>query len=170
VSPDLNRQKVEVVVNGTKHEAEVPHRMLLSDFLRHELLLYGTHVSCEQGVCGACTVLLDGAAVRSCLTFAVQADGLEVTTVEGIGQPDNLHPIQAAFWEEHALQCGFCTPGVIVSMYQYLEDNPGPKDEEEVRRALGGNLCRCTGYQNIVKAVQRAAAGEVASVGGPDHA
>jgi carbon-monoxide dehydrogenase small subunit len=147
---------VSVSVNGSRHDREVPARLLLSDFVRHELGLHGTHVGCEHGVCGACTVLLDGAAVRSCLLLAVQAHGAELTTIEGIGTPDRLHPIQAAFRSEHALQCGFCTPGFVVSLMEFLRDNPAPA-EEEIREALGGNLCRCTGYQQIVAAVRVAA-------------
>ena len=148
---------VSLVVNGRPYEARVPSRLLLSDFLRHELRLYGAHVGCEHGVCGACTVLLDGACVRSCIMLAAQADGCEILTIEGLAEPSELHPIQRAFWEEHALQCGFCTPGFVLSIYEYLRDNPRPGDEREIREALSGNLCRCTGYQNIVRAVRRAA-------------
>jgi carbon-monoxide dehydrogenase small subunit len=143
-------------VNGTPYEKQVEPRLLLSDFLRHTLDLTGTHVGCEHGVCGACTVIVDGEAVRSCLMLAVQADGGEVTTVEGLGQPDALHPIQEAFWEAHGLQCGFCTPGFLMTLVPYLKENPHPT-EDEVRYALSGNLCRCTGYQNIVKAALLAA-------------
>jgi carbon-monoxide dehydrogenase small subunit len=150
------RHPISLRVNGEPRTAEAPARMLLSDLLRHELGLYGVHVGCEHGVCGACTILLDGAAVRSCLIFAPQADGAEITTVEGLGAPDRLHPIQQAMWEEHGLQCGFCTPGFVISIYEHLRDNPGPLDEEQAREAIGGNLCRCTGYRNIVKAVRRA--------------
>jgi carbon-monoxide dehydrogenase small subunit len=142
-------------VNGSRFEKQVEPRLLLSDFLRHELQLTGTHVGCEHGVCGACTVLLDGVAVRSCLMFAVQADGHEITTVEGLAG-DELHPIQAAFHEAHGLQCGFCTPGILTSLVPFLRDNPDP-DEQQIREALSANLCRCTGYQNIVAAVQLAA-------------
>jgi carbon-monoxide dehydrogenase small subunit len=131
--------------------------MLLSDFVRHELGLHGVHVGCEHGVCGACTVLLDGVSVRSCLLLAVQAAGSDVTTVEGLGTPEELHPVQQALRDEHGLQCGFCTPGFVISIYEYLRDNPDAGDDAEIRKALGGNLCRCTGYQNIVTAVQRAA-------------
>ena len=150
---------VSVTVNGRSHRREVEPRLLLSDFLRHELGLTGTHVGCEHGVCGACTVLLDGEAVRSCLLLAVQADGREVTTVEGLapgGVPEELHPLQAAFREAHGLQCGFCTPGFLMTLVPFLEENPDPS-EEEIRHALSGNLCRCTGYQNIVAAVKLAA-------------
>ena len=149
---------VDVAVNGVRHQRAVEPRLLLSDFLRHEVGLTGTHVGCEHGVCGACTVLLDGDAVRSCLMFAVQADGHEVTTVEGLapaGGEDALHPLQAAFRETHALQCGFCTPGFLMTLIPFLRDHPSP-DEREIREALSGNLCRCTGYQNIVAAVRLA--------------
>jgi len=134
----------------------VEPRMLLSDFLRHELGLTGTHVGCEHGVCGSCTIVFDGEAMRSCLLFAVQADGHEISTVEGLGTPDNLHPLQEAFQEKHALQCGFCTPGFLMSLTPFLEENPNP-DREEIREAIAGNLCRCTGYENIVDAVKLAA-------------
>ncbi|MBM3144591.1 MAG: (2Fe-2S)-binding protein [Chloroflexi bacterium] len=147
---------VNVTVNGTLYEREVEPRILLSDFLRHDLGLTGTHVGCEHGVCGACTVLFDGNPVRSCLMFAVQTNGHEVTTVEGLGDIDDLHPIQQAFWEAHALQCGFCTPGFLTTLVPFLEENPDPS-EEEIRNAISGNLCRCTGYQHIVEAVQLAA-------------
>ena len=149
---------VDVAVNGVRHQRAVEPRLLLSDFLRHELGLTGTHVGCEHGVCGACSVLLDGDAVRSCLMFAVQADGHDVTTVEGLapaGGEDALHPLQAAFRETHALQCGFCTPGFLMTLIPFLRDHPSP-DEREIREALSGNLCRCTGYQNIVAAVRLA--------------
>jgi carbon-monoxide dehydrogenase small subunit len=149
-----------VTVNGARQERAVEPRLLLSDFLRHELGLTGTHVGCEHGVCGACTVLLDGEAVRSCLMFAVQADGHEVTTVEGLAavSGDALHPLQAAFREAHGLQCGFCTPGVLMTLVPFLRDHRDgpPPDEREIREALSGNLCRCTGYQNIVAAVRLA--------------
>jgi carbon-monoxide dehydrogenase small subunit len=148
--------EVRLVVNGVPHEARVPARRLLSDCLRHELRLTGTHVGCEHGVCGACTVLLDGEPVRSCLLLAVTVDGHEVTTVEGLGTPDAMHPVQQAFRECHGLQCGFCTPGFLTTVAAYLEDHPDPT-EAEAREAVSGNLCRCTGYQNIVAAVLRAA-------------
>ena len=147
---------VSIDVNGQRHERKVEPRLLLSDFLRHDLDLTGTHVGCEHGVCGACTVLLDGAAVRSCLLFAVQAQGREVRTVEDLGTPEALHPLQEAFREAHGLQCGFCTPGILMSLLPFLAENPDP-DEQEIREALGGNLCRCTGYHNIVEAVKLAA-------------
>jgi carbon-monoxide dehydrogenase small subunit len=153
----MSRHPVRVTVNGRLHEREVEARLLLSDFLRHELDLTGTHVGCEHGVCGACTVLLDGEPVRSCLILAVQADGHELTTVEGLAADSGeLHPLQQAFQDAHGLQCGFCTPGILTTMVPFLEDNPEP-DEEGVRQALSGNLCRCTGYQHIVDAVLLAA-------------
>jgi carbon-monoxide dehydrogenase small subunit len=147
---------VTVTVNGIEQKRAVEPRLLLSDFLRGELGLTGTHVGCEHGVCGACTVLLDGLPVRSCLMFAVQADGHEVTTVEGLGTPEDLHPIQEAFWEAHGVQCGFCTPGFLMTLIPFLKDNPDPS-EDEIRGAISGNLCRCTGYQHIVDAVKLAA-------------
>jgi carbon-monoxide dehydrogenase small subunit len=147
---------VRLRVNGHERTGSVPPRLLLSDFLRHHLGLTGTHVGCEHGVCGACTVLLDGEAVRSCLLLAVQAGGSEVTTVEGMAEPDGrLHPVQQAFHEMHALQCGFCTPGFLLSVVAFLREAPAPTDDE-IRHGLAGNLCRCTGYQNIVRAVRRA--------------
>ena len=130
--------------------------MLLSDFLRHELMLAGTHVGCEHGVCGACTILLDGAPVRSCLMLAVQADSHELATVEGLASDTGLHPVQQAMHEHHGLQCGYCTPGILMTMTAFLKENPTPS-EQEVREALSGNLCRCTGYQNIVDAMLAAA-------------
>jgi carbon-monoxide dehydrogenase small subunit len=147
---------VSLTVNGTRYEQAVEPRMLLSDFLRHVLGLTGTHVGCEHGVCGACSVLLDGESVRSCLMFAIQAQGHEITTVEGLGTIDELHPVQEAFREAHGLQCGFCTPGILTTVVPFLEENPNPT-EHEIREALSGNLCRCTGYQHIVDAVQLAA-------------
>ncbi len=148
---------VSVIVNGETYEREVEPRLLLSDFLRHELGLTGTHVGCEHGVCGACTVLMDGEAVRSCLIFAVQADGHKLLTVEGLAPVEGtLHPLQAAFREAHGLQCGFCTPGFLTTLLPFLRENPAPT-EEEIREAISGNLCRCTGYQKIVEAVRLAA-------------
>ena len=147
---------INLKVNSKAKRANVPVRLLLSDFLRHHLNLTGTHVGCEHGVCGACTVIVDGEAVRSCLMFAVQADGCEVTTVEGLGTAKNLHPLQQAFWEEHGLQCGYCTPGMLMVAYELLAKNPSPT-EEDTREAISGNLCRCTGYQNIVKSIMVAA-------------
>ena len=147
---------IAVTVNGTRYERAVEPRLLLSDFLRHDLGLTGTHVGCEHGVCGACTVLLDDEPVRSCLVFAVQANNHRVTTVEALGTPDALHPIQEAFRERHGAQCGYCTPGVLMSLVPFLQENPDPT-EEEIREAIAGNLCRCTGYQHIVDAVKLAA-------------
>jgi carbon-monoxide dehydrogenase small subunit len=148
---------IHVTVNGQQVEREVEPRLLLSDFLRHELQLTGTHVGCEHGVCGACTVLLDGEAIRSCLLFAVQSDGHEIETVESLApDPEQLHPIQEAFWEAHGLQCGFCTSGILMTVVPFLQENPDPT-EEEIRHAISGNLCRCTGYQHIVDAVRLAA-------------
>ncbi|MFL5734114.1 MAG: (2Fe-2S)-binding protein [Chloroflexia bacterium] len=151
--------EITVVVNGKSYTREVEPRLLLSDFLRHDLELTGTHVGCEHGVCGACTVLLDGVPVRSCLTFAVQAGEHEVTTVEALAHRqdmEHLHPLQQGFWEAHGLQCGFCTPGFLMTLLPFLEENPDPT-EEEIREAISGNLCRCTGYQNIVASVKLAA-------------
>ncbi|MDP9397821.1 MAG: (2Fe-2S)-binding protein [Actinomycetota bacterium] len=148
---------VRLTVNGSAYAARVPARRLLSDFLRADLGLTGTHAGCEHGVCGACTVLLDGAAVRSCLAFAVSVAGHEVTTVEGLASGEGqLHPVQQAFHECHGLQCGFCTPGFLTTIAAYLEEHPDPS-EEDARTAVAGNLCRCTGYANIVRAVLRAA-------------
>lgn len=147
---------VNITVNGVDYEREIEPRLLLSDFLRHDLGLTGTHVGCEHGVCGACTVLFDGEPVRSCLMFAIQAQGHKITTVEGLGTMENLHPIQEAFWEAHGLQCGFCTPGILTTLEPFLKENPNP-NEDEIREAISGNLCRCTGYQHIVDAVKLAA-------------
>jgi carbon-monoxide dehydrogenase small subunit len=148
--------RIAVTVNGRAHERDVEPRLLLSDFLRHELGLTGTHVGCEHGVCGACTILFDGEPVRSCIMLAVQADGHALATVEGLAPAGGLHPLQEAFWECHGLQCGFCTPGFLMTLVPFLEANPDPS-EEEIRQALSGNLCRCTGYQHIVDAVKLAA-------------
>jgi aerobic carbon-monoxide dehydrogenase small subunit len=147
---------ITVTVNGRQRSADIETRLLLAHFLRQTLGLTGTHVGCDTTGCGACTVLLDGVPVKSCTVFAVQADGHEVTTVEGLATADGLHPIQEAFREEHGLQCGFCTPGMMLTATALLRENPSPS-EEEIRWALSGNVCRCTGYQNIVKAVQHAA-------------
>jgi aerobic carbon-monoxide dehydrogenase small subunit len=153
---DMN---VTLTINGRVTEASVEPRLTLADFLRETCHLTGTHLGCEHGVCGACTVLVDGEAVRSCLMFAVQADGAELVTIEGIASPEGeLSPIQAAFRDCHGLQCGFCTPGFIISVTAFLRDHPDPTDEE-IRVALSGNLCRCTGYQGILKAVRQAATG-----------
>ncbi|MGE0359791.1 MAG: (2Fe-2S)-binding protein [Vicinamibacterales bacterium] len=152
------RLRIDVVVNGTARAGEVEPRLLLSDFLRQDLGLTGTHVGCEHGVCGACTVLVDDQPVRACLMFAVQADGTRVTTVEALAAPDDgaLNPLQAAFRDAHALQCGFCTPGILMSMTAFLREQPAPS-EAAIREALSGHLCRCTGYANIVRAVAHAA-------------
>jgi len=148
---------IAVTVNGTSYRRTVESRLLLSDFLRHDLLLAGTHVGCEHGVCGACTVILDGAAVRSCLMFAAQADGHEITTVEGLAPDrDHLHLLQQAMRDCHGLQCGYCTPGILMTMKVFLDETLAP-DEAQIREALSGNLCRCTGYQHIVEAVKLAA-------------
>ncbi len=152
-----NAIDITLKVNHNNYSRAVEPRMLLSDFLRQELGLTGTHIGCEHGVCGACTVLFDGQSVRSCLMFAVQANGHEITTIEGIGTIDNLHPIQESFIEAHGLQCGFCTPGIILTLIPFLENTPDP-GEQEIRLALSGNICRCTGYQHIVDAVKIAAA------------
>ncbi len=153
----MSRHTVRVTINGRAHESEVEARLLLSDFLRHELDLTGTHVGCEHGVCGACTILLDGEPVRSCLVLAVQVDGHELTTVEGLAADSGeLHPLQEAFRDNHGLQCGFCTPGMLTTLLEFLDDNPDPT-EQEVRIAISGNLCRCTGYQGIVAAALDAA-------------
>jgi carbon-monoxide dehydrogenase small subunit len=155
MEPD--RHDIELSVNGVSYRRGVESRVLLSDFLRHDLLLAGTHVGCEHGVCGACTVLLDGAPVRSCLMLAVQANGHELSTVEGLATlAGELHPVQQAMHDHHGLQCGYCTPGILMTMTAFLQENPQPS-EHEAREALSGNLCRCTGYQNIVDAMLAAA-------------
>jgi carbon-monoxide dehydrogenase small subunit len=147
---------IKVEVNGVTHQSTVEPRMLLVHYLREMLNMTGTHVGCESSMCGACTVLVDGISAKSCTMFAVQADGAKITTIEGLKQDGNFHPIQQAFWEEHGLQCGFCTPGMIMTTFDLLQRNPNP-DEDAIRRGLEGNLCRCTGYQHIVNAVQSAA-------------
>ncbi|HEU0292800.1 MAG TPA: (2Fe-2S)-binding protein [Anaerolineales bacterium] len=149
-------QSVSITVNGVEYEKEVEPRLLLAHFLREELGLTGTNIGCDTSQCGSCTVLMDGVAVKSCTVLAVQADGSSVTTIEGLASNGDLHPVQNAFWEKHGLQCGFCTPGMIITVVDLLNNNPHPT-EEEIRHGLEGNLCRCTGYQNIVKAVQAAA-------------
>jgi aerobic-type carbon monoxide dehydrogenase small subunit (CoxS/CutS family) len=149
--------QITVTVNGTSFSRLVESRVLLSDFLRHDLLLAGTHVGCEHGVCGACTVIMDGVAVRSCLMFAAQANGHSITTIEGLAPgPNSLHPLQESMRECHGLQCGYCTPGILMTMKAFLDETPQP-DEVQIRESLSGNLCRCTGYQPIVEAVQMAA-------------
>lgn len=150
------KRVVTVTVNGETRSAEVEPRKTLADYLRDDLGLTGTHLGCEHGVCGACTILLEGRSVRSCLLFAVQVDGAKLTTVEGLARGEELHPIQEAFWNEHALQCGFCTPGFLMTAVEFLGENPQPT-EEEIRMAISGNLCRCTGYVNIVRAIRSAA-------------
>jgi len=151
------RRTIAVTVNGARHEVSVPVRLTLADFLRHHLRLTGTHLGCEHGVCGACTVLFDGRSARSCLMLAVQADGHEVTTVEGLAPDGNtLHPLQQAFHDHHGLQCGFCTPGMLITLVELLRDNPAPS-EADIRVGISGNLCRCTGYHNIVVAALEAA-------------
>ncbi|MEJ2352341.1 MAG: (2Fe-2S)-binding protein [Anaerolineales bacterium] len=152
----VNTLDISLTVNHIRYERSVEPRMLLSDFLRHELGLTGTHVGCEHGVCGACSVLFDGQPIRSCLMFAVQADGHEILSIEGLGTPENLHPIQESFMEAHGLQCGFCTPGFIMTLVPFLDSHPDP-DETEIRQLISGNICRCTGYQHIVDAVKLAA-------------
>ena len=152
-----DRRRISVTINGDVYEREVETRLLLSDFIRHECELTGTHVGCEHGVCGACTILLDGLTARSCLMLAVQADGHELLTIEGIApNEEELHPLQQAFMDNHGLQCGYCTPGMLTTLLEFLRDNPDPT-EQEVRIAISGNLCRCTGYQGIVDAALDAA-------------
>ncbi len=154
MKPDTTRT-VSLRVNGEARQATVEVRTTLADFLREALDLTGTHVGCEHGVCGACTVLLDGQPVRSCLILAVQAEGAAITTVEGLADGEKLHPLQQAFWDHHGLQCGFCTPGFLLTAKAFLEENPRPSDEE-IREAISGNLCRCTGYHFIVEAIRSA--------------
>lgn len=179
MSTERPREPVTVTINGDEYDREVDPRRLLSDFIRHDVGLTGTHVGCEHGVCGMCTVLMDGETVRSCLTFAVQADGSELQTVESLGTVDDLHPLQQAFTEKHGLQCGFCTPAMLLTSKEFLEENPDP-NREEIRDAVSNNLCRCTGYQQIVDSVEYAselmagegaatdAGGSAAEVGGDD--
>jgi len=152
----MSKYHISLIVNGKKVEADVEPRMLLVHFIRDVLGLTGTHVGCDTANCGACTVLLDGRAVKSCNIFAVQADGRELLTIEGLAKNGQLHPIQQAFWEKHGLQCGYCTPGMIMTAYWFLNRNPNPT-EEEIKNAISGNLCRCTGYVKIVEAIQYAA-------------
>ena len=153
----MSAHRITLTVNGRPHKAEIPARLTLVDFLREALLLTGTHAGCEHGVCGACSVLLNGKPVRSCLIFAVQADGMEIVTVEGLApEPETLSILQDCFWETHALQCGFCTPGMLIAARALLAENPTPTDEQ-IREGIGGNLCRCTGYKQIVDAIKLAA-------------
>jgi carbon-monoxide dehydrogenase small subunit len=151
-----DRQTIHVRVNGQDFEREVEVRRLLADFLRHDLGLTATHLGCEHGVCGACTIIMDGESVRSCLLFAAQADRAKILTLEGLANGDEMHPLQQSFWDNHALQCGFCTSGFLMSAVDLLQKNPHPT-EDEIRHGLSGNLCRCTGYANIIKAVQAVA-------------
>ena len=152
----MEQVQVSVTVNGIRYARAVEPRRLLSDFIRHDLGLTGTHVGCEQGVCGMCTVLIDGQTARTCLTFAVQADGVEITTVEALGTPAKMHPLQQAFWEKHGLQCGYCTPAMLLTAVELLKSNPNPT-RDEICEAMSAILCRCTGYQTIVDAVESAA-------------
>jgi len=150
------KQAISINVNGVDHTAEVEPRLLLVHYLRDVLSLTGTHVGCETSICGACTILVDGQAVKSCTMFAVQADGANITTIEGLAANGDLHPVQQGFWEQHGLQCGYCTPGMIMAATQIIDRNPNPS-RDEIRHGLEGNLCRCTGYQHIVEAVEYAA-------------
>ncbi|RWI57124.1 MAG: (2Fe-2S)-binding protein [Mesorhizobium sp.] len=152
----MTTQQVELTINGKPYSGYVEPRMLLSDFIRHVARLTGTHVGCEHGVCGACTVQIDGKTARSCLTFAVQAEGRDIRTVESLGRQGALHPIQQAFWEKHGLQCGYCTPGMLMRADEFLASNPAPT-RDDIVEAISGNLCRCTGYQTIVDAIEHAA-------------
>jgi carbon-monoxide dehydrogenase small subunit len=152
----MSRHRIGLTVNGSRHEADVPARLTLADFLRERLDLTATHLGCEHGVCGACTVLVEGEAVRSCILLAVQVDGCEVRTLEGVAGGDGLHPVQQAFWEKHGLQCGFCTPGIVMTTLELLTQSPQPS-REEVSEWVGGHLCRCTGYVKILEAVDEAA-------------
>lgn len=156
MSDPAQPEPVTITINGREHRAQVEPRTLLVHFIREQAGLTGTNIGCETGLCGACTVMLDGAGVRSCTQLAAQADGRSVTTIEGLADGDTLHPLQQAFWEKHALQCGYCTPGMILASLDLLQKNPDPSDQE-VREALKGNLCRCTGYHNVVIAVRHAA-------------
>lgn len=151
----MSTHTITVTVNGKPYQREVEARRLLTDFLREDLELTGTHVGCEHGMCGACTILFDGLPMRACLIFAVQANGHEIRTIEGLGSPEKLHPLQEAFHEKHALQCGFCTPGFIMNVLPFVESHPNPS-REEVIEAIDGNFCRCTGYENIIEAVKLA--------------
>jgi carbon-monoxide dehydrogenase small subunit len=156
MSTSEQARDVSVTVNGVEHSRSVPVRKLLADFLREDLNLTGTHVGCEHGVCGACTVLVDGNSARSCLMLAVQANGKSITTIEGMSDGEELHPVQQAFWDKHGLQCGFCTPGMVMAATELLAKNPSPT-EEEIRNEMAGNVCRCTGYHFIVDSIQAAA-------------
>jgi aerobic carbon-monoxide dehydrogenase small subunit len=164
----MDRHDITLTINGRTRSAAVPARMLLSDFIRNNLSMPGTHVGCEHGVCGSCTVLIDGVATRSCLTFAVQAEGTSITTIEGLQSGKELSPLQHAFWEEHGLQCGFCTPGMLMVAKELLDANSNPTDEQ-IRDAIAGNLCRCTGYEQIINAVRSAGAKMRGDVLAPSH-
>jgi carbon-monoxide dehydrogenase small subunit len=164
----MSTVEVRMTVNGVAHELDVEPRLLLVHLLRERLGLTGTHIGCDTSNCGACTVHLDGDAVKSCTVLAVQADGAEITTIEGLAPDGGLHPLQQGFWEKHGLQCGFCTPGMIMAAADLLKRNPNPSDEE-IRHGLEGNLCRCTGYQNIVEAVKAAAASQPAETAAPQE-
>ena len=157
--------QISLTINGTVHRGDVEPRLLLVHFIRENARLTGTHIGCETTACGACTVLMDGKAVKSCTVLAVQAGGRRITTIEGLQKDGELHPIQRAFWQEHAVQCGYCTPGMILTAHQLLAENPAPSDEQ-IRRGIEGNLCRCTGYQHIVKAIQSVAEQTVAPASG----
>ncbi|MBL6863445.1 MAG: (2Fe-2S)-binding protein [Rhodospirillales bacterium] len=152
----VDQRNIDVNVNGKSYSGAVETRFSLADFLRENLGLTGTHLGCEHGVCGACTVLVDGEAIRACLMLGVQANGKHITTIEGLADGNNLHPVQEAFWKNHGLQCGYCTPGFLTTLVAFLRENPDP-NEEEIREAISGNICRCTGYQNIVAAAKAAA-------------
>jgi len=151
----IEKHSIKVQVNGVAYERDVESRLLLGDFLRQNLNLTGTHFGCEHGVCGACTVLLNGQSIRSCLVFAVQVDGCDITTVEGLGDPEHMHPLQQSFWDHHGLQCGFCTPGMLMTAFDLVR-NYSLETDDDIRLGLSGNICRCTGYQNIVTAVREA--------------
>ncbi len=159
----IENKKITLNVNGVSYDREIEPRMLLSDFIRYELDLYGTHVACEHGICGSCTILMNGLPVRSCLTLALQAQGKAIETVESLAENGKLNALQHAFWENQGLQCGFCTPGILMSMKAFLEENPSPT-RAEIREALSGNLCRCTGYHDIVDSVAAAAEAAVSTV------
>ena len=163
----IAKQQVSMTVNGQQRQADVEPRRLLVHFIREDLGLTGTHVGCDTSQCGACTVIMNGLAVKSCTVLAAQANGAEITTIEGLAKDGELHPIQEGFWEEHGLQCGFCTPGMIMSAYDLLQRNPNPS-EAEIRHAIDGNICRCTGYQHIVKSIQYAANKMAGQPGGDD--
>ena len=163
----MAKHQITITINGEEHQAEVDSRLLLVHFIRDELRLTGTHIGCDTTHCGACTLLMDGQPVKSCTILAVQADRSEIKTVESLAQNGALHPLQEGFWEKHGLQCGYCTPGMLMTGYALLENNPNPS-EEEIRQAISGNLCRCTGYVNIVRAVQYASEKLAAGNGGQD--